>query len=136
MLSSSSSSLAGALALLASSAALTSATPCPNTTEPRLGAVASEVDVCSDLGVQLLRDGGNAVDAVVGTVVCVGVIGMYHSGIGGGGFLTLRTAEGEYETVDFREKAPKAAFEDMYKDNEDASIYGGLARYVLRLRLR
>lgn len=96
--------------------------------EPRLGAVASEVDVCSKIGTQLLQDGGNAVDAMVGTVFCVGVIGMYHSGIGGGGFLVLRTPEGEYETVDFRETAPAASSEDMYKDNEDASIYGGLAR--------
>lgn len=84
--------------------------------------------MCSEIGTQLLKDGGNAVDALVGTVFCVGVIGMYHSGIGGGGFLTLRTNNGTYETVDFRETAPAAAFEDMYKDNEDASIYGGLAR--------
>jgi gamma-glutamyltranspeptidase/glutathione hydrolase len=109
------------------------ATPTPPSdgcggSEPRLGAVASEVDVCSKIGTQLLQDGGNAVDAMVGTVFCVGVIGMYHSGIGGGGFMVLRTSEGEYETVDFREMAPAASSEDMYKDNEDASIYGGLAR--------
>lgn len=67
---------------------------------------------------------------MVGTVFCVGVIGMYHSGIGGGGFLTLRTSNGDYETVDFREMAPAGAFEDMYKDNEEASISGGLARLV------
>lgn len=46
-----------------------------------LGAVASESDVCSHIGVDLLKKGGNAADALVGTVACVGVIGMYHSGM-------------------------------------------------------
>lgn len=70
---------------------------------------------------------GNAVDALVGTTFCVGVIGMYHSGIGGGGFAVLRDANGEYEAIDFREAAPAAAFEDMYKNNVSASVRGGLA---------
>lgn len=49
------------------------------------GAVASENGICSQIGIDLLRRGGNAADALVGTTFCVGVIGMYHSGIGGGG---------------------------------------------------
>lgn len=49
---------------------------------PKLGAVASESAVCSKIGTRLLKDGGNAVDALVGTVLCIGVVGMYHSGIG------------------------------------------------------
>lgn len=53
---------------------------------------------------------------------------MYHSGIGGGGFMLVRSAKGDYEFIDFRETAPAAAFEDMYKNNEAASVYGGLAR--------
>jgi gamma-glutamyltranspeptidase/glutathione hydrolase len=44
------------------------------------GAVASESKVCSDIGISLLKHGGNAADALVGTVLCVGVIAMYHSG--------------------------------------------------------
>lgn len=52
---------------------------------------------------------------------------MYHSGIGGGGFALLRDANGEYEAIDFREAAPAAAFEDMYKNNVSASVRGGLA---------
>jgi gamma-glutamyltranspeptidase/glutathione hydrolase len=47
---------------------------------PKLGAVASESDICSHIGTDLLKLGGNAADALVGTVACVGVIGMYHSG--------------------------------------------------------
>lgn len=45
-----------------------------------LGAVASEAEICSHIGVELLKKGGNAADALVGTVACVGVVGMYHSG--------------------------------------------------------
>ena len=52
----------------------------PTVEEGKLGAVASESDVCSRIGTELLKKGGNAADAMVGTVACVGVIGMYHSG--------------------------------------------------------
>ncbi|EHK26617.1 uncharacterized protein TRIVIDRAFT_50329 [Trichoderma virens Gv29-8] len=92
-----------------------------------LGGVASESRECSAIGRDLLARGGNAVDALVGTTFCVGVIGMYHSGIGGGGFAMVRDANGEYEAIDFREAAPAAAFEDMYKNNASASVRGGLA---------
>ena len=64
---------------------------------------------------------------MVGTTLCVGVIGMYHSGIGGGGFMLVRDADGNYETVDYRETAPAAASENMYKDNIIGSVLGGLA---------
>lgn len=73
---------------------------------PTLGAVASESSVCSNIGIELLEQGGNAIDALVGTVFCVGTIGMYHSGIGGGGFMLVRTPNGTHEFIDFRETAP------------------------------
>ncbi|KAF9770969.1 hypothetical protein IL306_011442 [Fusarium sp. DS 682] len=91
------------------------------------GAVASEAQECSYIGRDLLARGGNAVDAMIGTTFCVGVIGMYHSGIGGGGFMIVRDKEGNYEAIDFRESAPAAAFEDMYQGNVNGSIYGGLS---------
>ncbi|KEF51898.1 gamma-glutamyltransferase [Exophiala aquamarina CBS 119918] len=94
------------------------------------GAVASESDICSHIGIDLLRMGGNAADALVGTVFCIGVVGMYHSGIGGGGFMLVRAPNGTYEFIDFRETAPAAAFQDMYKNNTRASIFGGLASGV------
>lgn len=65
---------------------------------------------------------------MVATVFCVGVMGMYHSGIGGGGFMLIRAPNGTLDFVDFRETAPAAAFEDMFTNNSDASIVGGLAR--------
>ncbi|KAL0940914.1 gamma-glutamyltranspeptidase [Colletotrichum truncatum] len=91
------------------------------------GAVASEAVECSRIGRDLIARGGNAVDALVGTTFCVGTVGMYHSGIGGGGFVVIRDSDGNYESVDFRESAPAAAFQDMYKGNVQGSVYGGLA---------
>ena len=96
----------------------------------KLGAIASESAECTTIGINTIKAGGNAVDAMVATVLCVGTIGMYHSGIGGGGFALVRSAKGKYEFVDFRESAPAAAFTEMYSSNVSASLYGGLARYV------
>ncbi len=79
----------------------------------KLGAVASESSICSNIGIDTLKAGGNAADTLVATVFCIGVIGMYHSGIGGGGFMLLRTSNGSYLDIDFRETAPAAAFQDM-----------------------
>lgn len=54
--------------------------------------------------------------------------GMYHSGIGGGGFMLVKTPEGSFEAIDFRETAPAAAFQDMFENNTEAAVSGGLAR--------
>ncbi|KUI53213.1 Gamma-glutamyltranspeptidase 1 [Cytospora mali] len=91
------------------------------------GAVASESSICSQIGIDLLKRGGNAADALVGTNLCVGVIGMYHSGIGGGGFALVRGADGSYETIDYREAAPAASFEDMFKGDLQSAVWGGLS---------
>lgn len=117
------------LVLLSAAAASVLGSPVyrPND-NPKLGAVASSSNICSSIGTRLLQDGGNAVDATVGTVLCVGVVSMYHSGIGGGGFALVRAPNGTYEYVDFRETAPAAAFEDMYKNDSMLSLLGGLAR--------
>ena len=52
----------------------------------------------------------------------------HHSGSGGGGFALVRSANGSYESIDFRETAPAAAFQDMFKNNVRGSVFGGLAR--------
>ncbi|KAI4150156.1 MAG: hypothetical protein L6R39_002330 [Caloplaca ligustica] len=96
----------------------------------KLGATASESSRCSKIGVDLIKDGGSAADALVGTVFCIGVIGMYHSGIGGGGFMLVRGSNGSYTFIDFRETAPAAAFQDMYNNDTALSLYGGLASGV------
>ncbi|CAN8101939.1 unnamed protein product [Discula destructiva] len=121
-----------ATAILLGLSQLVSAVPLDanSTDAPKHGAVASESAVCSKIGIELLEAGGNAVDALVGTTFCVGVIGMYHSGIGGGGYMLLRAPNGTYEFVDFRETAGAAYFQDMYVDDTDLSLYGGLAAGV------
>lgn len=92
------------------------------------GAVATEVKQCSDLGVSLLKNGGNAADAMIGAQLCVGTVAAYHSGIGGGGFMLVRSPNGTYETIDFREFAPGAATELMYVNKTGSpSQVGGLA---------
>ncbi|CAM1509189.1 Fc.00g029280.m01.CDS01 [Cosmosporella sp. VM-42] len=91
------------------------------------GAVASESDQCSRVGGAIISAGGNAVDAAVATTFCVGVVAPYHSGIGGGGFMMVRDKNGAYEAIDFRETAPGFAYQDMYKDKANESIYGGLS---------
>lgn len=83
----------------------------------KLGAVASESSICSNIGIDILKKGGNAADSLVATVLCIGVVGMYHSGIGGGGFMLVRDKDGKFEDIDFRETAPAAAFQDMYNKN-------------------
>ena len=91
------------------------------------GAVATENSICSNIGIDILKEGGNAADSMLASMLCVGVIGMYHSGIGGGGFVLVRAPNGTYESIDFRETAPAAAYEDMYTDDVQKSITGGLA---------
>ncbi|KIJ67718.1 hypothetical protein HYDPIDRAFT_83226 [Hydnomerulius pinastri MD-312] len=97
------------------------------------GAVASENKRCSDIGVDVMKDGGNAVDAAISTALCVGVVNMFSSGIGGGGFMTVRvppSAPGEASevyTIDFRETAPALSNTTMYKDNPRAAMFGGLS---------
>ncbi|KAG1900607.1 gamma-glutamyltranspeptidase [Suillus fuscotomentosus] len=101
--------------------------------EAEHGAVASENKRCSDIGVTVLREGGNAVDAAISAVFCVGVVNMFSSGIGGGGFMTVRippSSEGgssEVYTIDFRETAPALANSTMYADDPAAARWGGLA---------
>ncbi|GJJ11120.1 hypothetical protein Clacol_005351 [Clathrus columnatus] len=109
--------------------------PEPGTfSQGKRGAAVSEQSQCSGVGVDIMKDGGNAADATIAMALCVGVIAAYHSGIGGGGFMLVRVpnAKGKghtYEMIDFRETTPAAGNETMYVDNPDptASTIGGLA---------
>lgn len=98
------------------------------------GVVATEVDVCSDIGVDVLQQGGSAADAIVAAGLCVGSIDAFHSGIGGGGFMLVRNkwddsnnmSGHDVKVIDFRETAPEKANETMYSDspNKNASTIG------------
>jgi gamma-glutamyltranspeptidase/glutathione hydrolase len=78
--------------------------------------VASVHELASRAGVEMMQAGGNAVDAAVATGFALAVVHPQAGNIGGGGFLLLRTATGETHFIDFREKAPAAATENMYLD--------------------
>ena len=80
------------------------------------GMVVTVHHLASDAGVEILRQGGNAVDAAVATGFVLAVVHPIAGNLGGGGFLLLRTHDGHATFIDFREKAPLAATEDMYLD--------------------
>jgi gamma-glutamyltranspeptidase / glutathione hydrolase len=80
------------------------------------GVVASSSAIASEVGIEVLRDGGNAVDAAIATAFALAVTWPAAGNIGGGGFLVYHGADGFATTFDFREKAPLAASSDMYLD--------------------
>ena len=73
------------------------------------GMVVSVHHLASDAGVEILRAGGNAVDAAVATGFALAVVHPIAGNLGGGGFLLLRTHDGKTTFIDYREKAPLAA---------------------------
>jgi len=80
------------------------------------GMVVSVHHLAADAGVEILRAGGNAVDAAVATGFALAVVHPAAGNLGGGGFLLLRTHDGHATFIDYREKAPLAATETMYQD--------------------
>jgi gamma-glutamyltranspeptidase/glutathione hydrolase len=98
------------------------------------GVVATGHPIATDAAVDVMRQGGNAVDAAVAAALMLGVVDGHNSGIGGGCFMLIRTADGQTIALDGREKAPAAATRDMYirdgKADTRLSQTGGLASGV------
>jgi gamma-glutamyltranspeptidase/glutathione hydrolase len=86
--------------------------------------VASVHELASRAGIEMMRAGGNAVDAAVATGFALAVVHPQAGNLGGGGFMLFRTASGEAHFIDFREKAPAAATETMYLDAQGNVIPG------------
>ncbi len=91
--------------------------------------VVSVHKLASDAGVEVMRAGGNAVDAAVATGFALAVVHPQAGNLGGGGFMLVRFADGKMKFLDYREKAPAAATRDMYLDEKgevikDASLVG------------
>jgi hypothetical protein len=92
------------------------------------GTVATDDERCSRVGADILADGGNAMDAAVGTALCLGVVSPASSGLGGGCFILGYNASSQSSLfVDARETAPAASSQNMFVGQPQASIYGGLA---------
>jgi gamma-glutamyltranspeptidase/glutathione hydrolase len=86
--------------------------------------VVSAREEASKIGVEILKKGGNAFDAMVATELALAVSHPQAGNIGGGGFMVFRKANGETGALDYREKAPLAASKDMYLDKKGNVIEG------------
>jgi gamma-glutamyltranspeptidase / glutathione hydrolase len=80
--------------------------------------------LASQVGVEIMQQGGNAVDAAVATGFALAVVHSPAGNIGGGGFMLIRMADGKTHFLDYREKAPGAATRDMYLDPQGNVIAG------------
>lgn len=100
----------------------------------RHGMVASDAPLATSVGVRVLQNGGNAVDAAVATAFAMAVVYPEAGNIGGGGFIVARFADGNSVALDFRETAPGKASRDMYLDEQGnvtgKSLIGHLASGV------
>lgn len=86
--------------------------------------VVSAREEASKIGSDIMKKGGNAFDAMVGTELALAVAFPFAGNIGGGGFMVYRKANGEVGSLDYREKAPLAATKDMFLDSDGNVIKG------------
>ncbi len=87
-------------------------------TQARNGMVVSAESSASQVGIEILKNGGNAVDAAVAVGFALAVTYPQAGNIGGGGFMVIRLADGRITTIDYREKAPLKAWKDMFLDDK------------------
>ncbi|MBB2953135.1 gamma-glutamyltransferase [Sphingobacterium sp. JUb56] len=98
-------------------------------------AVVTAHPLASKVGVDILKMGGNAIDAAVAVQFALAVVYPNAGNIGGGGFMVYRSSKGEINALDFREKSPEKGHANMYLDKqgnviEDLSVYGHLSAGV------
>lgn len=86
--------------------------------------IASAKVEASQAGVEILKAGGNAVDAAVAVGFALGVVECNYSGLGAGGFMTIHSEDGEVVFLDFRERAPQAATPDMWPKDSKGNVIG------------
>jgi gamma-glutamyltranspeptidase / glutathione hydrolase len=112
--------LAAALALCLATAQAASQAP----VAAENGMVVTAQHLATRVGVDVLKDGGNAVDAAVAVGYALAVVYPAAGNLGGGGFMTIQLADGRKTFLDFREKAPLAATANMYLDKDGNVVKG------------
>lgn len=95
--------------------------------------VVSAREEASKIGVEIMKKGGNAFDAMIGTELALAVSFPFAGNIGGGGFMVYRKANGEVGSLDYREKAPLAASKDMFLDKDGNVIEGKSTKTALAI---
>ena len=91
----------------------------------KIGVVSTSKVEASRIGAEILRKGGNAIDAAVAAGFALGVVEPNSSGLGGGGFMLIRIAKtGETVFIDFRERAPQKSSPEMWKVGKDGKVVG------------
>jgi gamma-glutamyltranspeptidase / glutathione hydrolase len=112
---------AGVVAMLGGAPAVSAQEPAKAPEARGTGGAASSVDALGTrAAIDVLRGGGNAIDAAVAAAGVLGVVEPFSCGIGGGGFMVIRTAGGDVTTYDGREKAPGAMRPDSFIENGTA----------------
>jgi gamma-glutamyltranspeptidase/glutathione hydrolase len=96
----------------------------PQPVEAEHGMVVTAQHLATDIGVDVLKSGGNAVDAAVAVGYALAVVYPTAGNIGGGGFMTIRLKDGKTAFLDFRERAPLAATKTMYLDDKGNVVKG------------
>jgi gamma-glutamyltranspeptidase / glutathione hydrolase len=101
----------------------------------KYGMVSSVSEIASQVGVDVLKRGGNAVDAAVAVGLALAVVWPSAGNLGGGGFMVIRQANGKATAIDYREMAPAAAHRNVYLDDkgeyvDESSTYGHAAAGV------
>ncbi|KAG8455856.1 hypothetical protein GDO86_001884 [Hymenochirus boettgeri] len=91
-------------------------------------AVATDAGKCSEIGRDILKESGTAVDAAIASLICLGLLNAHSMGIGGGVIFSIFDSKtGKVEVINARERAPLAGSEGMYGNNSDLSRKGGLS---------
>ena len=90
------------------------------------------LDTCPEVGVEILEEGGTAVDSAVATLVCNGAVHPHSSGLGGGFVMTVYSKEAATSDILVaRERAPLAGTEDMYHGNQSLASKVNTYTYLL-----
>lgn len=112
----------------------TSATLVGDVASAQHGMVATDAPLATEVGVRVMQNGGNAIDATIATAFAMAVVYPEAGNIGGGGFIVARFANGQTASIDFREVAPGKASRDMFLDEKGdvtkKSLIGHLASGV------